>query len=370
MKDIKCWAKISLFHEVNALPIPLDIRRLNDGEGIESTMKKKNAKYHNLFRKFNNTNLERAQKRHMSPIPSGRSSESAVDNIDHNPSSTTSKSSFHGTGISIFQHPMKENVGFRRDQIILPTSKPKSKKAPELPDAYMNMKPAYLKTKPEPLILSEDVIGILNHDYLLISLQNEYEWLNTDKTCYEIAHTLGINDIIDSQYSNRHKIYDIKTKLCEIEKQKWVEKLYQDRNLPNGNKLRTYRLYKNELVTSSYLKNDNDRQHRRILSNFRSGCLPLAIETGRYTKPKTLLNDRKCKYCTVDCVEDEKHVLMHCEFYSDLRYGLFLKASAINPNFNDFDHDDKFIFLMSDDSIQPFLAKSLYFMFNHRKYCV
>ncbi|CAC5414936.1 unnamed protein product [Mytilus coruscus] len=67
---------IPLFHEVNALPIPLDIRRLNDGEEIESTMKKKNAKYHNLFRKFNNTNLERAQKRHMSPIPSGSSSES------------------------------------------------------------------------------------------------------------------------------------------------------------------------------------------------------------------------------------------------------------------------------------------------------
>ncbi|CAC5396948.1 unnamed protein product [Mytilus coruscus] len=67
---------IPLFHEVTALPIPLDIRRLNDGEGIESTIKKKNAKYHNLFRKFNNTNLERAQKRHMSPIPSGSSSES------------------------------------------------------------------------------------------------------------------------------------------------------------------------------------------------------------------------------------------------------------------------------------------------------
>ncbi|CAC5392606.1 unnamed protein product [Mytilus coruscus] len=48
-----------------------------------------------------------------------------VDNIDHNQSSTTSKSSFHGTGISIFQHPMKENVGVGRDQIMLPTSKPK-----------------------------------------------------------------------------------------------------------------------------------------------------------------------------------------------------------------------------------------------------
>ncbi|CAC5392607.1 unnamed protein product [Mytilus coruscus] len=67
MKDITCWAKnIPFLHEVNALPIPLDIRPLNDGEGIESTMKKKNAKCHNLCRiKFNKTNLERAQKRLM-----------------------------------------------------------------------------------------------------------------------------------------------------------------------------------------------------------------------------------------------------------------------------------------------------------------
>ena len=34
---------IHLFHELNALPIPLDIRRLNHGEGNESTMKKENA---------------------------------------------------------------------------------------------------------------------------------------------------------------------------------------------------------------------------------------------------------------------------------------------------------------------------------------
>ena len=29
----------------------------------------------------------------------------AIDNLDHNPSSTTSKGSFHGTGISLFQFP-------------------------------------------------------------------------------------------------------------------------------------------------------------------------------------------------------------------------------------------------------------------------
>ena len=35
----------------------------------------------------------------------------AVDNIDHNPSSTTSKESFHGTGISLFQHPIYDGEG-------------------------------------------------------------------------------------------------------------------------------------------------------------------------------------------------------------------------------------------------------------------
>ena len=30
---------------------------------------------------------------------------SAIDNVDHNLSSTTVQDSFHGTGISIFQHP-------------------------------------------------------------------------------------------------------------------------------------------------------------------------------------------------------------------------------------------------------------------------
>ena len=39
---------------------------------------------------------------------------------------------------------------------------------------------------------------------------------------------------------------------------------------------------KKNLNVSSYVKNILNIQHRRILSNFRSGCLPLAVETGRY----------------------------------------------------------------------------------------
>ena len=44
-------------------------------------------------------------------------STSAVDNIDHNPSSTTAMGSLHGTGISIFQQRFENNIGSERENI-------------------------------------------------------------------------------------------------------------------------------------------------------------------------------------------------------------------------------------------------------------
>ena len=43
----------------------------------------------------------------------------ALDNIDHNPSSTTSKGYFHGADISIFQFPTKYNPGIGRERITI-----------------------------------------------------------------------------------------------------------------------------------------------------------------------------------------------------------------------------------------------------------
>ena len=42
----------------------MDIKRLDDGSGIENTLRPNNAKYHNTCRlMFNNSKLERAKKR-------------------------------------------------------------------------------------------------------------------------------------------------------------------------------------------------------------------------------------------------------------------------------------------------------------------
>ena len=43
----------------------------------------------------------------------------AIDNIDHNPSSTTAKESFYGTGVSLFQHPSFAGEGVDRSTVFV-----------------------------------------------------------------------------------------------------------------------------------------------------------------------------------------------------------------------------------------------------------
>ena len=75
----------------------------------------------------------------------------AIDNIDHNPSSTTATESFHGTGISLFQHPSLQNPGQdRREHHILEQTSTK-KMLLELPESYTSVHPSILPKKNIPI---------------------------------------------------------------------------------------------------------------------------------------------------------------------------------------------------------------------------
>ena len=75
---------------------------------------------------------------------------SAVDNIDHNPSSTTAKTSFHSTSISIFQHPRPDYAGELREAPRINDDTSKVKIAPELSESFTNVRPSHIATNPTP----------------------------------------------------------------------------------------------------------------------------------------------------------------------------------------------------------------------------
>ena len=62
----------------------------------------------------------------------------AFDNIDHNPSSTIAEDSFHGTGISLFQHKARGHDGLDQN---ISTSMSENKKLSSLPDSYTDIRP-------------------------------------------------------------------------------------------------------------------------------------------------------------------------------------------------------------------------------------
>ena len=61
-----------------------------------------------------------------------------------------------------------------------------------------------------------------------------------------------------------------------------------------------------------------DDSQRKIISRWRMSNHKLAIETGRYVKPKKIDRAKRiCKMCLI--VEDEEHVIYRCPLYDDIR---------------------------------------------------
>ena len=186
----------------------------------------------------------------------------------------------------------------------------------------------------------------------------------------KFSETHNIDELLLTENPNKTVcISTVRDILTEKDNAKWYQKLMSNGNAENGNKLRTYRQYKSVFKTEHYVKCNMDRGHRRVLAKFRSCNLPLAIETGRYNRPKTPVSERLCNYCHMDSIEDETHFLVDCEFYSDLRFNLFQSAQNINDRFKYYESIDKLVWLMNYNDLQFQLAKVLFKM-NKRRFLV
>ena len=130
----------------------------------------------------------------------------AIDNIDHNPTSTTAHTSFHGTGISLFQNRATESDGTERERT--PTENSgriaHSSSHYSLPESYTNVKPVSLRTK-EPVIPPTEDHPATNDVLLKTALGDEHVWL--EKTREQRSdNTQSTDDPISwsAYHGNRH----------------------------------------------------------------------------------------------------------------------------------------------------------------------
>ena len=122
-------------------------------------------------------------------------------------------------------------------------------------------------------------------------------WLQTKSTVYRISQKLDHKQLLEH------------------------EKGLQLRLIGDGSTTvtRLYRSIKVGYEPEAYLRAVKSFKLRTVLSRFRCGQHGLEVQLGRQASVYVPREDRKCRVCHQQCVEDEHHFLFLCPLYADIR---------------------------------------------------
>ena len=127
-------------------------------------------------------------------------------------------------------------------------------------------------------------------------------------------------------------------RMTDIAKQTWSNEISTSSKLP------TYKEYKTLLNPEKYLQVINNYFIRRQLTRFRISNHQLLIEEGRHRGIDVI--DRRCKFCNMNCVENEIHFLLVCPLYKSLR----CKYIPITEHLGFYQSENNFIKIMSSEN--------------------
>ena len=142
-------------------------------------------------------------------------------------------------------------------------------------------------------------------------------------------------------------------------------------------KLRTFNLFKNFQEQPAYITKPLSFHQRRSIAKTRLGCLPLRLETGRYSIPRIPEVERKCLVCRsqnqlvmingtdLEPVENETHFLFSCEAYNVERALWFSKMTLPN-DFHTLPANSKLQSVLNDPCNVKFTAQYITNSFNMR----
>ena len=147
-----------------------------------------------------------------------------------------------------------------------------------------------------------------------------------------------------------------KTRLSDNFTQDWHARLAQ------SSRARFYRAIKERYTFSLYLDVVLPKQHRMALTRLVASSHSLKCETGRWTRPVTPSDERRCFNCN-NKVEDEYHFLLECPVYEETRNRLIPRYYRIRPSMFKL----QLLFNTTSPRILKGLAKYVYLSFKIRQ---
>ncbi len=113
-------------------------------------------------------------------------------------------------------------------------------------------------------------------------------------------------------------------------------------------------------VMASYLRDIRPSASLFSFIKFRLGGHSLRVETDRWLRPKQPREQRICRHCSMQAVEDEQHFLFDCPFYSFIRGQHF---SLFGPNYQ---QRDLRLFFEQNSHQLGFVAHHIHLCFQAR----
>ena len=144
----------------------------------------------------------------------------------------------------------------------------------------------------------------------------------------KLLFSTGFNNIWYEQNAPSTFIYSFTQRIKDIYQQQWFEKLSL------SSKCDYYTKLKSCISSEYYLSCVTIRKFRVSLARFRCSSHDLWIEKGRYLKMKR--EDRLCKSCNTNLIENEYHFLLVCPLYNELRKKYIRELYFVHPSIDTF----------------------------------
>ena len=188
---------------------------------------------------------------------------------------------------------------------------------------------------------------------------NKSSWYSKVDT---ILKQCNIELTTDNELDNKY--YEITTKIKLNSYQNEIEHILAKVN-DNGSypKLRTYKLFKTDYRTETYLAMNLNIKSIRSIARFRTSSHNLKVETGRHDRPITPLENRICEKCNNDEVEDEIHYLLICPAHENSRAILLAMVTTHLENFSNLNMIDQFKLIMMSKNEEIIRALGQYLTF-------
>ena len=185
---------------------------------------------------------------------------------------------------------------------------------------------------------------LVSHCYwsLQTSISTVDPWLNTMRNiifatgqCHMWYNQTAI-DVLDFKSLARCQNY-----MCQNLKDQFLQQSTE--KMESETKLSLFKNSKNTFSASSYLSAISNRKSRSLLSKLRLGVLPLEIEKGR--RKNIVRENRFCKICNLNVLENEVHFLFECPTLEKDRSKHINSIAKISPRFRTMSNTEKLTFL-------------------------